>query len=154
MALDLKSTIAQTEYLKNKTKTVATNIDKKLIGLGGEQAINLADVPNKIKKLTERYRKIAKKTLNMTISFYSDSSTKVIYDTNFLPKFVFISIKNSYNSDIDYINVTDVGTYIDFKRDYSYSDRLHFKKTEKGFEVWVQNQGTIRYTIVNIVMIG
>ena len=46
--MSLIQEINRTETEKNKTKQVATNIDNKIVELGGEQAINLADVPNKI----------------------------------------------------------------------------------------------------------
>ena len=48
--MNLKQEINRTETEKNKTKKVATNIDNKLVELGGEQAIDLSDVPNKIEK--------------------------------------------------------------------------------------------------------
>ena len=46
--MSLIQEINRTETNKNKTKTVATNIDTKLVELGGEQATDLAEVPNKI----------------------------------------------------------------------------------------------------------
>lgn len=46
--MSLISEINRTETNKNKTKTVANNIDNKLVELGGEQAESLADIPNKI----------------------------------------------------------------------------------------------------------
>lgn len=48
--MPLKSTINNTNTQKENIKTVANNIDNKLVELGGEQIINLADVPNKIEK--------------------------------------------------------------------------------------------------------
>ena len=46
--MSLIQEINRTETEKNKTKQVATNIDNKLVELGGERATDLADVPNKI----------------------------------------------------------------------------------------------------------
>ena len=65
--MSLISEINRTETEKNKTKTVATNIDNKLVELGGEQAIDLSDVPNKMEVMVkENYKKIA--ILNKKIS--------------------------------------------------------------------------------------
>ena len=57
--MNLKQEINRTETEKNKTKQVATNIDNKLVELGGEQAIDLSDVPNKIQEMVKDYRRVA-----------------------------------------------------------------------------------------------
>lgn len=57
--MSLTSEINRTETEKNKTKTVAVNIDNKLVELGGEQAINLAEVPSKIDRALSGYNKIS-----------------------------------------------------------------------------------------------
>lgn len=58
--MSLIQEINRTETNKNKTKQVAINIDNKLVELGGEQAVNLADVPNKIEGVTKQYKKFYK----------------------------------------------------------------------------------------------
>lgn len=57
--MDLKNTINNTNTQKDKLKIGKQNIDNKLVELGGEKAIDISDIPNKIKKLTEQYNKVA-----------------------------------------------------------------------------------------------
>ena len=71
--MSLIQEINRTETEKNKTKQVAINIDNKLVELGGEQAINLADVPNKINGLLRRYKKTAIFDLNQVCYYESIS---------------------------------------------------------------------------------
>lgn len=58
--MDLKNTINNTKTQKENIKTVATNIDNKLIELGGERATDLADVVNKMDTMVGQYKKFAK----------------------------------------------------------------------------------------------
>ena len=59
--MSLITEINRTNTSKEKAKTVAVKIDNKLVELGGEQAINLADVPNKMQKMVvNNYAKVAK----------------------------------------------------------------------------------------------
>lgn len=66
--MSLVSEINRTETEKNKTKQVAVNIDNKLIELGGEQAIDLNDVPNKINTLFSKTDKIAVLDINKEVN--------------------------------------------------------------------------------------
>lgn len=52
--MSLKDTINNTNTQKNKLKTGKRNIDNKIISIGGEKAINIADVPNKIQQAIDR----------------------------------------------------------------------------------------------------
>lgn len=56
--MSLTDTINNTNTEKENLKTVANNIDSKLVELGGEQAINLADVVNKMSAMVGQYKKI------------------------------------------------------------------------------------------------
>ena len=59
--MSLKDAINNTNTQKENIKTVAKNIDNKLVELGGEQAIDLVDVPNKIEKtIRDNYIQVAK----------------------------------------------------------------------------------------------
>lgn len=59
--MSLRDNIDNTNKEKENLKTVANNIDSKLVELGGERATDLADVPNKIEKtINENYIKLAK----------------------------------------------------------------------------------------------
>ena len=58
--MSLTDTINNTNTQKENIKTVANNIDNKLVELGGEQATNLADVVNKMEGMvTTQYTKVA-----------------------------------------------------------------------------------------------
>ena len=57
--MSLKDEINNTNTQKDNLKTVANSIDNKLVELGGEQATNLADVPNKMNGMISQYKKIA-----------------------------------------------------------------------------------------------
>lgn len=73
--MSLATEINRTEAEKNKTKQVATQIDNKLVELGGEQATDLADVPNKMSAMVNtQYVKIAEGTYNSDLIVNYDSS--------------------------------------------------------------------------------
>lgn len=58
--MSLTDTINNTNKQKENIKTVANNIDNKLVELGGERATDLVDVVNKMGAMvTENYKKIA-----------------------------------------------------------------------------------------------
>jgi hypothetical protein len=58
--MSLVTEINRTNTQKENIKKVATQIDDKLVALGGERATDLFDVPNKFKTLTtSSYKKIA-----------------------------------------------------------------------------------------------
>ena len=60
VAKNIKEAIAETEKNKNNLTTAKTNIDNKLVSLGGQSAINLNDTPNKIEQMvTTQYEKMA-----------------------------------------------------------------------------------------------
>lgn len=67
--MSLIQEINRTGTETNKTKQVATNIDNKLVELGGERATDLADVPNKINTMVfTQYKKFATGDLNYKTS--------------------------------------------------------------------------------------
>lgn len=65
--MDLKNTINNTNTQKENIKTVATNIDSKLVELGGERATDLADVVNKMGAMVGQYKKIAEGEYNQIL---------------------------------------------------------------------------------------
>lgn len=65
--MDLKNTINNTNTQKENIKTVATQIDNKLVELGGEQAIDLSDVANKMGAMAEQYLQYASVNVNIPI---------------------------------------------------------------------------------------
>lgn len=52
--MSLRGNINNTSTQKDKLKTGKRNIDNKIISIGGEKAINIADVPNKIQQAIDR----------------------------------------------------------------------------------------------------
>ena len=83
--MDLKNTINNTNTAKEKTKTVATNIDNKLVELGGERAESLADIPNKIEVVENQYLKIAE-IKNLRIWIDTIPQTITFNELSFTPK--------------------------------------------------------------------
>ena len=91
--MSLIQEINRTETEKNKTKQVATNIDNKLVELGGEQAINLADVPNKMEVMVkENYKKIA--TGEIKTPKNAGTKCEVSMNLEFLPTRIFARISS------------------------------------------------------------
>lgn len=106
--MNLKQEINRTEAEKNKTKQVAINIDNKLVELGGEQATDLADVPNKMGAMvTEQYRKVAFIDIPQGIeipNIYNGVApfTRTInYNISFTPKIVVFGGTDYMSDDIN-----------------------------------------------------
>lgn len=57
--MSLIQEINNTNTQKENIKTVANNIDNKLVELGGEKATDLSDVANKMEGMVGQYKKIA-----------------------------------------------------------------------------------------------
>ena len=78
--MSLKDTINDTNKQKENIKTVANNIDNKLVELGGERATDLFDVPKKIPKMiSENYQKVAILRPNKRIDLeYNTTKTETI----------------------------------------------------------------------------
>lgn len=93
--MDLKNTINNTNTQKENIKTVATQIDNKLVELGGEQAIDLSDVANKMGAMvTGNYTKYAKIQHSKTqaIGNLDNTSKELVFEIPtsiaFLPNYV------------------------------------------------------------------
>lgn len=69
--MSLISAINNTNIQKENLKIVAVNIDNKLVELGGEQATNLSDVPNKIDSLKASLKKIYIKNVKQKVTVTS-----------------------------------------------------------------------------------
>ena len=65
--MSLTDTINNTNTQKDNLKTVANNIDNKLVELGGEQAKDLSDVPNKMGAMVSEYLQYASINVNIPI---------------------------------------------------------------------------------------
>ena len=93
--MNLKNTIDNTNTQKDKLKTGKRNIDNKLVELGGEEAVNLAEIPLKMQEMANQYSKIAEikieKNIEVGESFYGDYVENLInLNINFLPKRIFV----------------------------------------------------------------
>ena len=89
---------------KEKAKTVSVKIDNKLVELGGEQATDLNDVPNKMQKMVDNYIKYAlfknniltQKTdvynLKCVTNYYLLESFPINFKTSFLPVSMFLKV--------------------------------------------------------------
>lgn len=112
--MSLIQEINRTNTAKEKTKTVATNIDSKLVELGGEQAIDLSDVPNKIDALIPQYSKYAEITVN-PVTFRYQTTATIPLNVSFEPKEIFLAIgsimQEGYGSSDSYQNLNR-GFYI------------------------------------------
>lgn len=95
--MSLIQEINRTEIEKNKTKQVAINIDNKLVELGGEQAIDLADVANKMEVMVKtQYKRVAQGSCNVNLNTIFLEPTKQIevsIPLKFTPKKFFIGVK-------------------------------------------------------------
>lgn len=96
--MDLKNAINNTNAQKENIKTVANNIDNKLIELGGEKAENLNDVPNKIQDLRNNFIKYAEGDFNGLIQKFDgvEIDTKTILlnlNLNFTPKVLILDLE-------------------------------------------------------------
>lgn len=94
--MSLTDTINNTNTQKDNLKTVANNIDNKLVELGGERATDLADVANKMEGMvTTQYVKIAEGEYNSNLSVSNRRGTsgghtwvdlKLPLNLEFIPK--------------------------------------------------------------------
>ena len=93
--MPLKSTINNTNTQKENIKTVANNIDNKLVELGGEQAINLADVVNKMGAMVGQYKKVATGTRTVN-QRGSDGMFNFPINLNFKPERLMLVVTGFY----------------------------------------------------------
>lgn len=91
--MKLVEIINNTNKNYNKLKKSKENINTKLIALGGQNAINLADVPNKIQLLTNTLNKIAFGTYQST-KVKSKSTVNIPLNLKFMPTFLLFTLKS------------------------------------------------------------
>ena len=146
--MSLITGINRTETEKEKVKKVATQIDNKLVALGGQQATDLADVPNKMQEMTKQYSKFATGDLDITLDYYASNQNFVNIDipVNFDPKIIFIKFTTLgfVNTKEEFIANTEKGIYSEYAEgcryiyrtgaSYQYSFWLT-KKSSKKVEI-------------------
>lgn len=111
--MSLTDTINNTNTQKENIKTVATQIDNKLVELGGERATNLADVANKIENAVTQRKKVAIIELGDSNIFkhdysgYNETNKKTFkvatLNLDFVPSKVYVQnyIKTDYSFEDD-----------------------------------------------------
>lgn len=109
--MSLTDTINNTNKQKENVKQVATQIDNKLIELGGERATDLADVVNKMGTVIGQYKKFA--ILNPNREFKGNSvSERKTYTINlnvdFIPKKGFLNFIFKPTSTTGYNNTQHI----------------------------------------------
>ena len=98
--MSLKDAINNTNTQKENVKKVATQIDNKLVELGGEQATDLSDVPNKMQYMIGQYKKVAIINLNKTVYLvntnkenFKEGTEKITLNLNFTPSLIILKFK-------------------------------------------------------------
>lgn len=133
--MSLIQEINRTGTETNKTKQVATQIDNKLIELGGEQAESLADIPNKIEVVENQYLKIAE-IKNLRIWIDTIPQTITFNELSFTPKkvmaLIFFGKKDLSNrSGMDLTECSDSNSKIHSltKNSFVFADERYKKDT-------------------------
>ena len=172
--MSLVTEINRTEREKNKTKKVATQIDNKLVELGGEQATNLSDVPKKINELSKQYKKYAKvvynRKINGSTSGYNAYANFYIPMENleFNPNFAIIQLAHMSNNNVIPNDIRHYSIFLDLNNtnekkwkvtndnDYSRYMNITFLKHAKSIQVDYKGQTYqgFEITLKNVIFIG
>ena len=166
--MSLKDTINSTNVQKENVKTVATNIDNKLVELGGQKATNLNDVVNKMEGMVNtQYVKIAEGTYNSDLKVYDEDrkegtlinneylqfEKKIPLNLNFTPKRIIFKFEYMNHSKTiePGLNYEPYGLSVDSKHNYNISTsagigNLKYPVREK--KVFVKNITSKEATIV------
>lgn len=136
--MSLRDNIDNTNTQKDNLKTVATQIDNKLVELGGEQAESLADIPNKIEVVENQYLKIAE-IKNLRIWINTMPQTITFNKLSFKPKKVMVlffwgSQDLIGRSEMDWIECSDSNSKIHSltQNSFVFADERYKKQT--GFD--------------------
>lgn len=128
--MSLADTINNTNTQKENTKKVATQIDNKLVELGGERATDLADVPNKIENTVVQRKKVARFTFDANYANVQilSKNGKIIKEINinFIPSVVFVIFKGSW------ANINDERSFNEYAREITISNITEDKRVPVG----------------------
>ena len=122
---DLKTTIAQTENLKNKVKLAKDRINETVVR-GGVQSTSVAEVPKNITKMLGNYKKIAMGSCSKTFTLNNANlqTYSIPININFKPSRVIVHFRKlklvpetSYSDYI--IRELSVDSEFNYKKDYS-----------------------------------
>ncbi|EEA86050.1 hypothetical protein [Peptacetobacter hiranonis] len=163
--MDLKNTINNTNTQKENLKTVANNIDNKLVELGGERATDLADVVNKMDTMVGQYKKIAEGEYNSDLKVRDNDSQgtlinneylqfekKIPLNLNFTPKRIIFKFEYmNHSKTIEEGMYAPYGLSVDSKHNYNISTSAgigNLKYPIRETKVFVKNITSKEATIV------
>lgn len=136
---DLKTTIAQTENLKNKVITAKNNINKVIVRGGGVRSEDLKGIPQNITKMLGHYKKIAIIKPNKTLQFVSTfGETDFVIDTNlnFNPSLIILVLQgDAFKRKINVIST------------YNYDYRTPVYETNDNYSRYIKNITNKNFTI-------
>ena len=136
---DLKTTIAQTENLKNKVKLAKDRINETVVRGGGVQSTSVAEVPENITKMLGNYKKIAIIKPNKTLQFLSTfGETDFVIDTNlnFNPSLIILVLQgDAFKKKINVIST------------YNYDYRTTVYETNDNYSRYIKNITNKNFTI-------
>lgn len=156
--MSLTDTINNTNTQKENVKTVATNIDNKLVELGGERATNLADVVNKIENAVTQRKKVAKGKHTVQTTGLISSET-IQMNLNFNPTIIFVKIsslpnhvgENIFASSLD---VSKIGAYFSSRSSVTVSindisaDKFKLNVYQSKNECWIATGSIIEWIAI------
>ena len=107
---DLKTTISQTENLKNKVKLAKQRINETIVRGGGTTSKSLSEIPNNINKmLRDNYKKVAiidsTKTIELEGQVVNGKQIRIPCNFGFLPNMVFIVFTDNINTNSSNANI-------------------------------------------------
>ena len=151
--MSLKDTINNTNTQKENIKTVANNIDNKLIELGGERATNLADVALKIQEMSKQYSKVAEIEMSKILKLGENDHYNKPYaeniiqlNINFIPKRIIAKIHiKDYKYNIRFID-SKFQNNKENGKNYSYVDIRAYITISKNNEFIIYAQHSYEYS--------
>ena len=123
---DLKTTIAQTENLKNKVKLAKDKINETVVR-GGITSKSLSEIPDNINKMLGQYKKIATGTFLLDVTIKKSNTTKIYQHSNFyndiyeLTDIIKIPLNLDFTPSIFYIKIPN-------GYDYLVHNKYHYEK--------------------------
>lgn len=150
--MDLKTEINNTNTKKENLKTVANKIDDKLVSLGGDRAVNIADVPNKIQSLSKSYKKMARGFINARTG--SNSPITIPTNADFTIKECFLKFHCQGHENTKAYLKNGTSGYIGFDGGFYWDIQIEVQNP-KNIYVWVGTSNThINLYITEWIAIG
>lgn len=150
--MDLQTEINNTNTKKENLQTAINNINNKLVTNGGEKAVDLADIPNKINSLAKSYKKIARGIINAKTR--ENSTITIPTSADFPIKECFLKFHCQGNeNDKVYLKNGTTG-FITFNTGFYWDIQIEVQNP-KNIYVWVGTSNThINLYITEWIAIG